>query len=280
MHKLLIQFTSGGRKVSAYALALAIPIFATLILCNCAEDQTKSQNSHTGFTSEGRFAEGKLKKDTAKANEQSVSIQPNQGKTASKSSVTYTKDELLGKFNAEKHAGFAAIKAPYTTKPGMWLRSEVADAFVEMWKAAHADGIDLAIISSTRSFEHQAGIWGRKWAALKTKSMSDAEKAKNIMLYSAMPSCSRHHWGADVDLNSLENQHFEAGGKGQKTYDWLVANGSRFGFCQVYSARSTGRNIGYEEEKWHWSYMPTAKLMLEAYLQQVSYADIRGFRRV
>ena len=41
--------------------------------------------------------------------------------------------------------------------------------------------------------------------------------------------------------------------------DWLVQNGASYGFCQPYTA---GRCAGYNEEKWHWSYMPLSEPML------------------
>ena len=57
-------------------------------------------------------------------------------------------------------------------------------------------------------------------------------------------------------------------------FDWLSKNAARFGFYQPFSA---GRTTGYQEEKWHWSYLPLAKIYLHEYIKQVSYADIFGF---
>ena len=34
---------------------------------------------------------------------------------------------------------------------------------------------------------------------------------------------------------------------------------------------------GYNEEKWHWSYMPIAKQLLEDYRKLINYSDIKGF---
>ena len=49
-----------------------------------------------------------------------------------------------------------------------------------------------------------------------------------------MPSTSRHHWGTDIDLNSLNNSYFSSG-KGLKEYDWLTTNANHYGFYQVYT---------------------------------------------
>ena len=53
---------------------------------------------------------------------------------------------------------------------------------------------------------------------------------------------------------------------------------SKFGFCQTYTEkREGGRLTGYNEEKWHWSYMPIAKQLLEDYRKLINYSDIKGF---
>jgi len=90
-----------------------------------------------------------------------------------------------------------------------------------------------------------------------------------------MPSTSRHHWGTDMDLNSLDNSFFESG-QGLKIYQWLVTHAAEYGFCQPYTSKVEGRT-GYEEEKWHWSYLPLSGFFLEEYKKKVSNKDIKGF---
>ena len=47
---------------------------------------------------------------------------------------------------------------------------------------------------------------------------------------------------------------------------------------QVYSEKKKGgRSTGYNEEKWHWSYMPIANQLLEDYKKLISYSDITDF---
>jgi len=50
-----------------------------------------------------------------------------------------------------------------------------------------------------------------------------------------MPGTSRHHWGTDVDLFSLDNKFFESG-DGKIWYSWMVQNAAKYGFCQPYTA--------------------------------------------
>jgi len=50
-----------------------------------------------------------------------------------------------------------------------------------------------------------------------------------------MPGTSRHHWGSDVDLYSLEDIDFLKG-NGKIIYQWLTDNAASYGFCQPYTA--------------------------------------------
>ena len=92
-----------------------------------------------------------------------------------------------------------------------------------------------------------------------------------------MPSTSRHHWGTDIDINSLEPSYFESG-RGKREYNWLVNNADRFGFCQVYTDfNNMDRDSGYQNEAWHWSYTPKANIFLKEYNKRINYSDINGF---
>lgn len=185
----------------------------------------------------------------------------------------YTKVDLLGNIDPAEHEDFDKVSSRYTTKDVAYLREEAYGAFKEMWKAARRDGVNLTIVSATRNYEYQMGIWNRKWA---TFNGSDREKTRQIMEYSSMPGISRHHWGTDFDLNALNNQYFEQG-EGREVYQWLEENAGRFGFFQPYTAFNDFRDKGYHEEKWHWSYRPLAERFSRAYREVIDYDDISGF---
>ncbi|MFN8775171.1 MAG: M15 family metallopeptidase [Flavobacteriales bacterium] len=188
---------------------------------------------------------------------------------------TITRDELLGRFDPARHAAFVTIDAKHADRPGLLLRDTVYDAFLRMREAAERDGIRLFIISAARNFDYQKSIWVRKWSASKYAGWTDQRKAKDILSYSSMPGTSRHHWGTDMDINSVESAYWKSA-PGKKTHDWLAANAHRFGFCQTYTPKSGGRT-GYEEEPWHWSFFPLSGPYLQAYRQLVTYEDITGF---
>jgi len=186
-----------------------------------------------------------------------------------------SKDELLGKFEPASHPDFALVDQAHANRSGLFLRKETLASFIAMKLAADSANVKLVIISATRNHSYQKGIWEKKWKREKYAGWSDLNKAKDILTYSSMPGTSRHHWGTDLDMNSLEPGYFRTG-DGKKTYDWLVSNAARFGFCQTYTNKSKGRT-GYSEEAWHWSYFPLSQGYLEAYNQLINYQDIEGF---
>ena len=183
------------------------------------------------------------------------------------------KNFVLGKFNYRKNKNFVKIKPVHASKT-IYLNKETYHAFEKMYHQAEKDGINLKIVSGTRSFYEQKNIWERKWQ--KYNQLKPIDRAKKILQYSSMPTTSRHHWGTDIDLNNLNNSYFEKG-KGKIEYEWLVAHANSFGFYQVYTGKKNGRT-GYTEEKWHWSYLPLAREYLKFYNENITYKDIKGFK--
>jgi len=193
-------------------------------------------------------------------------------------------EQLTGRVDPATDTGLVIIGDAYAIRAGMYLHEEAYDAFREMREAALADGVRLTILSAFRTFDHQKRIWEDKWHGrrelhgnvMATDIDDPAERAREILRFSAMPGTSRHHWGTDMDLNSLRNSYFESG-EGQEVYEWLSVNASLYGFCQPYTEHGDRRDGGYEEEKWHWSYIPVADEYLEAYSRLITYPQITGF---
>lgn len=185
------------------------------------------------------------------------------------------KNVLTGKFNPSETEGFVKVPDEMATKP-MYIQRDVFNAFVKMRDAAAKEKVNLFIVSGTRTFNDQKAIWERKWNALYLSNSDSLAVAKDILRFSSMPGTSRHHWGTDMDLVSVDPLYFE-NEIGKQTYNWLVIHASEYGFCQVYSSKEQFNRTGYSEEKWHWSYMPLSSEYLKAYLNTVSYSDLQGF---
>lgn len=194
------------------------------------------------------------------------------------------KDYLTGKFEpAALPEYFSLLPSKYCVGE-QWLRIQAAQAFIDMAMAAQNQGIELKAVSSTRSFYRQKKIWEDKWTGVRkvegrdlSKSrLNPAEKAKLIMRFSSMPGTSRHHWGTDLDINSVDEAYFKTE-QGCRVYDWLLDHAHEFGFCQVYSPKQKSGRSGYQEEKWHWSFLPLAIPFTQEYQNLISNQDISGF---
>jgi len=201
------------------------------------------------------------------------------------SETHFDKAYLMGQFDPAIHPDFVPVPARYCSRGGMYLRREVLDAFVRMHDAALRDGIRLTIRSATRNFDAQKRIWVGKWTGrrpieggenLARTTPDPVERARKILRYSSMPGSSRHHWGTDVDLNYLANSYFKKG-RGYKMYRWMKKHAAEYGFYQVYTAKGPERPVGYEEERWHWTYLPTSKKILDQARKVLKDTDFRGF---
>lgn len=185
----------------------------------------------------------------------------------------YLSKLLIGQINYTKDTNFVKVNELYSYQT-IYLQKSVYAQFIKMAQAARKENIYLKILSGARNFWRQKIIWERKWEQIKIED--SIEKVKNIMTFSSMPMTSRHHWGTEIDLNSLDNSYFTKG-EGFKIYSWLCKNASKYGFYQVYTDKNTTQRTGYEMEKWHWSYMPLSQVYLTLYLKQYQDTDIKGF---
>lgn len=200
--------------------------------------------------------------------------------------LEFSIEYLMGQFNPAEHPDFVSVEKKYSDGDPYFLRKETYESFKKMWEAAKADGIDLRIISATRNFYRQKSIWEAKWtggrkiengANASVKYPDPKTRALKILEYSSMPGTSRHHWGTDIDLNHLDNYSFEVG-KGKALYEWLTAHAHEYGFCQPYSPKGAERPNGYNEEKWHWSYMPVARQLTDMAEARLGDEMIAGFK--
>lgn len=196
----------------------------------------------------------------------------------------YDKNILLGKYKPEQDSNFCRVSKQFASKDNIYLHKECYQAFLKMHAAAQKDSINLIIVSGMRSFEYQKGIWEAKWSGqrlvegknLSQLNLSEIDKVKMILRYNAMPGISRHHWGTDIDLNSVDAKYF-ASGKGKKIFLWLEKNAANYGFYRPYTIKNSSRLSGHEAEEWHWSYVPLSKKMLEEYNKTITYKDLINF---
>ncbi|WP_228290748.1 M15 family metallopeptidase [Shewanella cyperi] len=162
---------------------------------------------------------------------------------------------------------------------GAGLLPQVALAFEAMAIAARNEGIAIAIASGYRSFERQLAIWNakaggkrplldRNGTAIDPASLDPQQLMEAILLWSALPGTSRHHWGTDLDvfdcnrITKAELQlvpaEYQQTGPCGALHDWLNAHAHEYGFFFPYQAGLSGVSA----EPWHLSYAPLAVPML------------------
>lgn len=126
------------------------------------------------------------------------------------------------------------------------LRPEVADAAVELFAAAEADGRPLAGVSGFRSFETQVQLH---------EQSRDGETAADEAPYVAPPGHSEHQTGLALDVVGIEGvcitePCFAVTPAGH----WVAENAHRFGFVIRYPADKESIT-GYAYEPWHLRYL-------------------------
>ena len=136
------------------------------------------------------------------------------------------------------------------------LHRDIVNDFLALQQGAKEAGIDLTIASSFRDFHRQSAIWNAKFQGLRPvytleqqtvdlESLSDTEKCHAIMLYSALPGASRHHFGTDLDIYDtrpidddyqlqLTPDEYSPTGPFAKLAAWLDDNLEKYGFYRPY----------------------------------------------
>ncbi len=157
------------------------------------------------------------------------------------------------------------------------LLAEAAQAFGRLQSDAAEAGFDLAIASSYRSFQRQLAIWNDKASgaravhddqgrAVAMDALSDGDKLRAILRFSALPGTSRHHWGTELDVYDasalpegeqvqLVPAEVSPGGVFDPLHCWLderMAVGESHGFFRPYGVDRGG----VAPERWHLSYAP------------------------
>ena len=165
---------------------------------------------------------------------------------------------------------------------GCELEPQAAVALRAMRAAAAGAGIDLQPVSGFRDFERQLAIWNGKFRGtrvlldaasrpLRTTDLDEAQRVAAILVWSALPGASRHHWGSDCDVIDrlalsegaaveLLPADYAPGGRYAHLSRWLEAHAHEYGFFLPYD-RDRG---GVQPEPWHLSYAPVAGPALAA----------------
>ena len=92
--------------------------------------------------------------------------------------------------------------------------------------------------------------------------LSPKQREREILQASAPPGASRHHWGTDIDILSLNPIHYTEHGILHDDWRWLDDHALDYGFFQTFrDDRDADTGYAHMEEPWHWSYYPIGQAL-------------------
>jgi LAS superfamily LD-carboxypeptidase LdcB len=199
--------------------------------------------------------------------------------------VRLTPLELTGR--ARSH-----VEAPSADRCA--LHPLARQAFERMAASARLDGLTLSAVSGFRPFEQQLAIWNGKFrgerplldragTALDALALDARSRVEAILVWSALPGASRHHWGTDLDVIDraavpeggrvqLVPAEYQAGGWFASLNAWLAERAADFGFYRPYDIDRGG----VQPEPWRLSFAPVAALALPVFTVDVLAAALQA----
>ena len=134
------------------------------------------------------------------------------------------------------------------------LQTVACDAFLEMQKAAAADGVTVWMQSGYRSVKYQTSLYERKTKYYLDKGYDNATAREKAAAVVNPPGYSEHNCGLAADLNSPEHTGLDEGFEKTAAFHWLCAHAGDYGFILRYPKDAEDKTeIIYEP--WHWRYV-------------------------
>lgn len=181
---------------------------------------------------------------------------------------------------------------------GVFIHKDTLDDLIDLRRQAEIAGFDLVVASGFRDFDRQLAIWNNKFSGerpvfdlngrqVDMNACAVLEKVHAIMLFSALPGASRHHFGSDLDVYAKNLTSTEQ--PLQLTPDeylrgaqlpfnlWLNEVLPTTRFYRPYAEYQGG----IAQEPWHISHYPVADKLfklqsIESIRQALDAADIAG----
>ena len=134
------------------------------------------------------------------------------------------------------------------------LQTAACDAFLEMQKAAAADGVTVWMQSGYRSVKYQTSLYERKTKYYLDKGYDNATAREKAAAVVNPPGYSEHNCGLAADLNSPEHTGLDEGFEKTAAFRWLCEHAGDYGFILRYPRDAEDKTeIIYEP--WHWRYV-------------------------
>ena len=134
------------------------------------------------------------------------------------------------------------------------LQTVACDAFLEMQKAAAADGVTVWMQSGYRSVKYQTSLYERKTKYYLDKGYDNATAKEKAAAVVNPPGYSEHNCGLAADLHSPEHPGLDEGFEKTAAFRWLCEHAGDYGFILRYPKDAEDKTeIIYEP--WHWRYV-------------------------
>ena len=155
------------------------------------------------------------------------------------------KKHYAGKNNGKDYVpadlvALSTCKAYAVNKDGLSLRREAYDALTVMGNAARADGVQLTISSTYRSYKYQENLF-QHWVDV--DGLEEAERE------SARAGTSQHQLGVAVDFGSVTNDFAYT-----KQGKWMYSNAAKYGWSLSFP-QDHEDVTGFKWESWHFRYI-------------------------
>lgn len=250
-------------------LIVILVMCAAVVISGCGARQAMPQEDDGSVIASGDgdnvdvTDEKEEEKETEKNSDTSAETTKNQVKPAEDKSIrgipdaidTRTTDDgdllvVVNKYHAVSNnytpKNLVTIDDKYGTWKNMQLKAEAYDAYVKLYNDAKAQGFDLKLCSTMRSYETQRTLYNN---AVKNKG----KEVANIR--SAYPGRSEHHTGLAIDVTSASmgwglKQDFADYPDGK----WINEHCQEYGFIIRYPKGKTDIT-GYDYEPWHLRYV-------------------------
>lgn len=258
-----------GKKGLMIWLIVILVMCAAVVISGCGARQAMPQEDDGSVIASGDgdnvdvTDEKEEEKETEKNSDTSAETTKNQVKPAEDKSIrgipdaidTRTTDDgdllvVVNKYHAVSNnytpKNLVTIDDKYGTWKNMQLKAEAYDAYVKLYNDAKAQGFDLKLCSTMRSYETQRTLYNN---AVKNKG----KEVANIR--SAYPGRSEHHTGLAIDVTSASmgwglKQDFADYPDGK----WINEHCQEYGFIIRYPKGKTDIT-GYDYEPWHLRYV-------------------------
>ena len=180
-------------------------------------------------------------------------------------------------FNLDEQAALGLTQAHLCDYHGRLVEQSIVRDLKQMQAAASKCNITLSLASSFRDFARQSLIWNNKFNQIRPvfdindqpvdlTHLNEQDKCQAIMLFSAIPGASRHHFGTDLDVFdankvdddyqlALSQQEYASGGPFFELAKWLEQHAETYGFFLPYKQF----NGGVAKEPWHISHISRAQ---------------------